>query len=72
MICNHERTMLPKRYPVTLKSLKNDKGIVILRADKDEATVTINHCFSNFCKFDDEMEFGQHNIALCNWTFDVR
>ncbi len=42
MIPKHERTRLPKTDRVALKALKNDKGIVILQADKGGATIVMN------------------------------
>ncbi len=42
MIRNHKRTRLPKSDRVALTSLKNDKNIVILPADKSGATVVMN------------------------------
>ncbi len=42
MIRKHERARLPKSDRVTLKSLRNDKDIVILRAGNCEATVVMN------------------------------
>ncbi len=42
MIRKHERTKLPKPDRVELKSLKNDKDIVILPADKGGVTLVMS------------------------------
>ncbi len=42
MIRKHERIRLPESDRIALKSLKNDKDIVILPADKGGATVVMN------------------------------
>ncbi len=42
MIRKHERARLPKSDRVALKSLRNDKDIVILPADKGGTTVVMN------------------------------
>ncbi len=42
MIRKHERTKLPKPDRVALKSLKNDKDIVILPTDKGGVTLVMS------------------------------